>query len=340
MTEKKKISVLGAGTWGIAIARMLALCGHSVCVWSALDSEISVLTEKNEHPNLPGVKIPDIIDYTLDVEKACTGRDIIVFAVTSKFIRSTAERTKPYIAPGQLIVSVVKGIEAGTHFTMTDVLHDVFGKQKMKIVALSGPTHAEEVARDLPTTIVSACEDLKAAEEIQDVFMNSFLRVYTNTDILGVELCGALKNIIALAAGISKGLGFGDNASAALITRGMAEISRLGLKMGCLHETFLGLAGMGDLIVTATSVHSRNFTAGRLIGEGCTASEAIEKVGMVVEGINALPAAMELAKQYSVDMPITFTVNEVISNGMDPREATTFLMNGSKKSELSIHRKD
>ena len=329
-----RIGILGAGTWGIALARMLANNGHSVFVWSALPAEIDTLREKHEHPNLPGVVIPSSIVFTKDIQNVCEGSKVIVFAVASKYMRSTAGLAKAYISSENVIVSVAKGIEPVTHFTMTDILADELQLPSNRIAALSGPTHAEEVVIDLPTTIVSACSDMEIARQIQDIFMNTCLRVYTNTDIIGVELCGALKNIIALAAGISKGLGYGDNASAAIITRGIAEIYRLGEKMGCVQDTFFGLSGIGDMIVTATSIHSRNFTAGKLIGEGLSVEDAIKKVGMVVEGINALPAAMELSDHYKVDMPIIHCVNSIINDGLDPEEAAYKLMNGDKKSEL------
>ena len=221
---------------------------------------------------------------------------------------------------------------------MTDIIRDELSKQSaaknVKLVALSGPTHAEEVAKDLPTTIVSACEDQNAALIVQDVFMNTCMRVYTNSDVLGVELCGAMKNIIALATGISSGLGFGDNTKAALITRGIAEIKRLGLKMGCDNDTFAGLAGIGDLIVTATSEHSRNNRCGKLIGKGMSPDDAIKEVGMVVEGINALPAAISLAKKYEVELPITETAYDIVFGGIDPKTAVIKLMTRDKKSEI------
>ncbi|MBR0137113.1 MAG: NAD(P)-dependent glycerol-3-phosphate dehydrogenase, partial [Erysipelotrichaceae bacterium] len=245
---------------------------------------------------------------------------------------------RDYIPDGQIVVDVAKGIEAETLFTMSQVIADELndGKHRnVKIVALSGPTHAEEVALDLPTTIVSACSDLNAAKTVQDVFMNTCMRVYTNDDVLGIELCGALKNIMALASGISAGLGYGDNAKAAIITRGLAEMTRLGKKMGAKQETFAGLAGVGDLIVTATSLHSRNNRCGMLIGQGRKPEDAVKEVGMVVEGINALPAAMKLMKVYDVEMPITVTVNAVINEGADPKEAVAELMNRDKKNEIN-----
>lgn len=332
------IGVLGAGTWGMALARMLSNTGQDVTVWSAIKKEIDDLSSTRCHPNLPDMIIPDTIVFTKSIEEVCVQKDIILFAVPSVFVRSTAEKARQYIPDGQIVVDVAKGIEADTLYTMSEVIRDEIQKDGLhpnaKIVALSGPTHAEEVACDMPTTIVSACTDLDVAEKVQDVFMNTCMRVYTNVDVHGVELCGALKNIIALAAGISKGLGYGDNAKAALITRGMAEISRLGVAMGCMEQTFNGLAGIGDLIVTATSEHSRNNRAGQLIGNGCSPSDAIKRVGMVVEGVNALPAVMQLMQRYDIDMPIVTAVNAVVNEGADPKEIVTRLMSRDKKSEL------
>lgn len=335
----KKIGVLGAGTWGMALARMLANSGHEVMVWSAIAREIDEFSEKRVHPNLPGMIIPDEIQFTKKIEEVCAGKDILLFAVPSVFVRSTTAVAAPYIPDGQVIVDVAKGIEADTLFTMSRVIEDELGKdgkhKNVKLVALSGPTHAEEVAKDLPTTIVSACADIHAAEMVQDVFMNTCMRVYTNADMLGVELCGAMKNIIALAAGISVGLGYGDNAKAALITRGIAEISRLGMAMGCMKQTFNGLAGIGDLIVTATSMHSRNNRAGILIGKGYVPEDAVKEIGMVVEGINALPAAMRLKEKYYIEMPIIEAVNAVIREGADPGKTVEKLMSRHKKAEVT-----
>jgi glycerol-3-phosphate dehydrogenase (NAD(P)+) len=332
-----KIGVLGAGTWGMALARMLSKSGHDVCVWSALEAEIDELSATRRHKNLPGMIIPDEIVFTKEIAEVCKDKDILLFAVPSVYVRNTTEKAKDFIPDGQIIVDVAKGIEASTLFTMSQVIKDVLNDGKhenVKVVALSGPTHAEEVALDLPTTIVSACEDEKAAKLVQDVFMNTCMRVYTNDDVLGVELCGALKNIIALAAGISAGLGFGDNAKAAIITRGMVEMSRLGSKMGASKDTFPGLAGIGDLIVTATSMHSRNNRCGMLIGQGVKPDEAIKQVGMVVEGVNALPAAMKLKDKYQVEMPISEMVNEIVNEKIAPHDALVALMSRDKKNEM------
>lgn len=332
-----QIGVLGAGTWGMALTRMLENSGHSVTVWSALEEEIDQYSSRRRHPNLPGMIIPDSVCFTKEIGEAVRDKDIVMFAVPSVFVRNTAAKAAEHMPDGQVIVDVAKGIEPGTHFMLTEVIADEIrhkaGKAGVKLVALSGPTHAEEVAQDIPTMIVSASEDRKAANMVQDVFMNTCMRVYTNPDVRGVELCGALKNVIALAAGISSGLGYGDNTKAALITRGMAEIARLGMAMGCQEQTFYGLAGIGDLIVTATSRHSRNNRAGYLIGQGLTAEEAVKKVGMVVEGINALPAAMELSADYNVRMPISSGVNSIIKEGRDPKEVVRELMEREKKPE-------
>ena len=330
-----KIGVLGAGTWGIALARLLANKGDEVTVWSALPAEIDELNATKKHKNLPGMMIPVSIKFTKDIKEACEDKEIIVFAVPSVFVRGTAKSAAPYIKD-QVLVDVAKVIEASTLFSMTQVISDELSKNGVntkKIVALSGPTHAEEVSRDLPTTIVAACADEEIAKLVQDAFMTSRFRVYTNTDIAGVELCGAMKNIIALASGILTGVGYGDNTRAALITRGMTEITRLGLAMGCSAHTFYGLAGIGDLIVTATSKFSRNNTCGYLIGTGKKPEDAIKEVGMVVEGINALPAAIKLAEKYGVDMPIVFTVNEIVKNNISPNDAAVMLMTRDKKSE-------
>ncbi len=329
----KKIGVLGAGTWGMALARMLAVSGHDVTVWSALEKEVEEFSATRRHPNLPGMEIPEAIVFTKDIRQVCEGKEILLFAVPSVFVRGTAAKAAPYIVSGQIIVDVAKGIEPDTLFTMTQIIADEIKNPNVKLVALSGPTHAEEVAKDLPTTIVSACEDPEAARQVQDVFSNTCMRVYTNEDVLGVELCGAMKNIMALGSGIALGLGYGDNIKAALITRGMAEIVRLGTAMGCNPHTFYGLAGIGDLIVTATSVHSRNNRCGMLLGQGVPPAEAVKQVGMVVEGIHALSAAMHLAQQYQVEMPIVEAVNAVVNNGADPRQEVLKLMCREQRPE-------
>jgi len=302
----------------MALARMLCVSGNDVQVWSALPAEVENLSATRVHPNLPGMVIPQELRFTKSIEEVCTGKDVLLFAVPSVFVRATAAKARPYIRSGQIIVDVAKGIEPDTLYTMTEILADELshenGPRAVRLVALSGPTHAEEVALDLPTTIVSASPDLEAAEVVQEVFSNTCMRVYTNTDIKGVELSGAMKNVIALGVGISTGLGYGDNARAALITRGIAEIARLG--------------------VAATSMHSRNNRAGILIGKGESPEQAVKEVGMVVEGINALPAAMELAEKYHVEMPIAQTVNAIVKEGMSASDALRNLMSRDRKSEM------
>lgn len=328
-----KIGVIGAGTWGISLARMLSVYGHTVCVWSALEEEIDELCKNRYHKNLPNMIIPEEIEFTKELKKACEGKKIILIAVPSVFVRSTARLISQYFNDEQIIVDVAKGIEPESYLTMSEVIKSEI--PRATVVALSGPTHAEELANDLPTTIVSAHEDISIAETVQRIFSTSTLRVYTNTDIKGVEICGALKNIIALATGISSGLGYGDNTKAALITRGLAEMQRLGVKMGCLHDTFSGLAGLGDLVVTTTSVHSRNNRCGYLIGQGYNSEDAIRQVGMVVEGINAIPAALGLAKKYEVELPIINAVNKVINNAEKPADVVKDLMGRDSITELS-----
>lgn len=330
-----KIAVFGAGTWGIALARLLAVNGRDVTVWSAIPAELKSLSTTRRHPNLPGMEPPSTMHYTADIAEACAGRDILLFAVPSPFVRSTAKKAAKYIPEGQLIVDVAKGVEDKTLMTMSEIIEDELAKagRTARVVALSGPTHAEEVARDMPTLIVAASEDEAAAKAVQKVFTAPNFRVYTNTDRRGTELGGAIKNVVALAVGIALGLGYGDNAKAALITRGNAELTRLGLAMGCKPETFAGLSGMGDLIVTCTSMHSRNLHAGMLLGRGKSADEAKAEVGQVVEGINALPAACRLAKKYKVEMPIVQSVDAILSGKLEARNALAALMGRDLKHE-------
>lgn len=330
-----KIAVFGAGTWGIALARLLAVNGRDVTVWSAIPTELKSLSTTHRHPNLPGMELPSSMHYTADIEEACTGKDILLFAVPSPFVRSTAKKAAPYIPEGQLIVDVAKGIEEKTLMTMSEIIEDELAKQKhtARVVALSGPTHAEEVARDMPTLIVAASQQEEAAKAVQKAFSTPTFRVYTNDDRRGTELGGAVKNVIALAVGIALGLGYGDNAKAALITRGNAELARLGAAMGCKPETFSGLSGMGDLIVTCTSMHSRNLHAGMLLGHGKTVEEAKTEVGQVVEGINALPAACRLAKKYKVDMPIVQSVDAILGGRLAASDALASLMGRDLKRE-------
>ena len=330
-----RIGVLGAGTWGMALARMLSNTGNDVQVWSAREKEVDEYSATRRHPNLPGMVIPDAIRFTKDIREVCAGKDILLIAIPSNFLRSVARNAAPFVEDGQIIVNVGKGIEAETVMTLTEVIEDELHKagRRARVVALSGPTHAEEVAKDLPTTIVAASVDMDAAREAQKVFTNDNMRVYTNDDVRGIQLCGAFKNIIALASGICSGLGYGDNTRAALITRGLAEIMRLGTAMGCRQDTFAGLAGVGDLIVTATSMHSRNNRAGMLMGQGKTAEEAVKEVGMVVEGIYAIPAALKMAELYHIELPIIFAVDAVVNHGADPRQTVRDLMLRNTKPE-------
>ena len=334
----RNVGILGAGTWGTALARILSNSGNIVTVWSINREEVKTLAETRRHKNLPNCDIPEEIQFTNDIETACKGKDFLIFAVPSIHVRSTAAAARAFISPDQIIADVSKGIEQDTLLTMSEVIRDELGKNEtlnnLRIVALSGPTHAEEVAQDLPTTIVSACVDSGAALAVQELFVNTCMRAYTNEDVLGVEICGALKNVIALATGIAAGLGYGDNTKAALITRGLAEIKRLGLAMGCNEQTFAGLAGMGDLIVTATSRHSRNNRCGYLIGQGYSAEDAVKQVGMVVEGLNTLPAAVKLAEKYNTDMPITKLVDLIVSGCVSVSDAGKMLMGRELKSEV------
>lgn len=334
---KTKIGVLGAGTWGTALARMLAGNGCDVTMWSALPDELKAMSVAHAHPNLPGMCLPADMHYTADIEEICGDRDVLLFAVPSVFVRSTARKAAPHIPDGQLTVGVAKGVEEKTLMTMSEIIEQELaadGKHThCNVVALSGPTHAEEVARDMPTLIVAGSPDEAAARKVQQIFTTPTFRVYTNTDRRGVELGGAVKNVIALAVGIAMGLDYGDNAKAALITRGNAELARLGVAMGCKAETFAGLSGMGDLIVTCTSMHSRNLHAGMLIGRGKDVETAKKEVGQVVEGINALPAACKLAKKYKVEMPIVNAVDDILSGRLAARDALATMMGRQLKQE-------
>lgn len=332
------IAVLGAGTWGIALAKLLSENRHSVTVWSALPGELESLENGGKHKNLPDVDIPREIKYERSLEKAVRGKDAVLFTVASAYVRQVVSSCATYLSENQLLIDAAKGLEADTLFTMTEVIEDEMKKCGVsfepKLIALSGPTHAEEVARNIPTSVVSACSDESCAEKTAELFMNSCMRVYTNTDVKGVEICGAFKNIIALAAGMIRGMGYGDNTLAMLMTRGIAEMTRIGLALGCKRRTFMGLAGIGDLIVTCTSRHSRNNRCGELIGMGLSYEEASKKVGMVVEGYYALDAAAQLCEKYSVSMPIISAVYDVIKRGADPKETVHSLMTRAMRSEL------
>ena len=329
------VGIIGAGSWGTALSVLLHDNGHSVTVWSIDESEVKMLDEKREHLlKLPGVKLPDDMVFTGDVEKAVQGKDFLVLAVPSVYTRSTARSMKPYVADGQIIVDVAKGIEESTLKTLSQQIREEI--PQADVAVLSGPSHAEEVGRKLPTTCVIGAKTRKTAEYLQSMFISKVFRVYTSPDILGIELGGSLKNVIALAAGIADGLGYGDNTKAALITRGIAEIARLGVKMGGKIESFVGLTGIGDLIVTCASVHSRNRKAGYLIGQGKSMKEAMDEVKMVVEGVYSAKAAAKLAEQYNVSMPIVEEVNAVLFDGKDPAQAVDDLMQRESKSENTM----
>lgn len=327
-----KISVLGAGSWGTALAVVLHKNGHEVTIWSIAQDEIDMLKKEREHKDkLPGVKIAEEIGLTTDLKEAISGRDMLVVAVPSPYIRSTAKSMAPYVEDGQLLVSVAKGIEEGTLMTLSAILEQEI--PQAEVAVLCGPSHAEEVGIGLPTTLVAGAKRKETAELVQSTFMNEVLRIYTSPDVLGMELGASLKNVIALAAGMADGLGYGDNTKAALITRGISEIGRLALKMGAKYETLSGLTGIGDLIVTCASKHSRNRKAGMLIGEGYTMEEAMKEVKMVVEGVYSAKAAMELSAKYDVSMPIIEQVNEVLFDGKSAKEAVMDLMLRDKKPE-------
>lgn len=327
-----KAGVLGAGSWGTALSVLLCDNGHQVTMWSIDENEVKMLNEKREHETkLPGVKLPDQLIVTGDLEDTVKGKDFLVLAVPSPFTRSTAAKMSPCVTDGQIIVDVAKGIEESTLMTLSQQIRQEI--PQADVAVLSGPSHAEEVGRRLPTTCVIGATTRKTAEYLQSMFISKVFRVYTSPDILGIELGGSLKNVIALAAGIADGLGYGDNTKAALITRGIAEIARLGVKMGGKIESFTGLTGIGDLIVTCASVHSRNRKAGYLIGQGRSVQEAMDEVKMVVEGVYSAKAAAKLAEKYQVSMPIVEEVNKVLFEGKAPARAVDELMMRESRSE-------
>ena len=326
-----RIGVIGAGSWGIALSSLLSANGHQVTVWSAFEKEVESLKETRGLKTLPDLVLPDDMEFTADLASAMKDKDLLVTAVPSIYVRETAKKMKPFLAEGQLVVNVAKGIEEATLMTLTDILEEEL--PGAEVAVLSGPSHAEEVSRGLPTTCVAGAKTRETAEKIQNIFMSPVFRVYISPDILGIEIGGALKNVIALAAGIADGLGYGDNTKAALITRGVAEISRLGIAMGGKAETFGGLTGIGDLIVTCASMHSRNRRAGILIGKGYTMKEAMDEVQMVVEGVYSAKAGLALARKYQVSMPIIESVNEVLFDGKSAKEAVADLMLRDKTVE-------
>lgn len=329
-----KISIIGAGSWGTALAVLLNNNGNEVTIWSVIPEEVTMLREKRQHETkLPGVVLAPEIDVTGDLKEAMTGRDVLVLAVPSPFTRSTAHSMSEFCTEGQIIVDVAKGIEDNTLMTLSQIIEQEI--PQANVAVLSGPSHAEEVGRCIPTTCVVGAHTKETAEYLQEIFMSPVFRVYTSPDMLGMELGAALKNVIALAAGIADGLGYGDNTKAALITRGIAEIARLGVKMGGKLETFSGLTGIGDLIVTCASVHSRNRKAGYLMGKGYTMKEAMDEVKMVVEGVYSAKAAIKLADRYHVELPIIEQVNKVLFEDKKPADAMNDLMLRDPKVEAT-----
>ncbi len=329
----KQITFLGAGSWGTALAILLAKNGHKVTMWSKMEDEVTMLTEHREHLHrLPGVKLPASIEITGDLEQAVErGTDFIVFAVASPYVRGTAKEVSALIPQGQRIVNVAKGIEEDTLMTLCDIIQEEI--PQAEVAVLSGPSHAEEVSVGVPTTVVVGAGQKEYAMALQEIFMNERFRVYTSPDVLGIELGGSIKNVIALAAGICDGLGCGDNTKAALITRGITEIMRLGEAMGAKPETFAGLSGIGDLIVTCTSTHSRNHNAGVLIGQGYTMQAAMDEVKQVVEGVYSAKAARKLAEKYQVSMPIVEGINKVLFEGLSAEKAMFLLLTRDRCNE-------
>ena len=326
------VAIIGAGSWGIALAKVLHTNGNKVTVWSIVEDEITMLKEKHEHAQkLPGVKLPEDMEFTTDLESAVSGKAYLILAVPSVFTRSTAKSMAPFVKEGQIIVCVAKGIEEETLMPLTDIVEQEI--PQAEVAVMCGPSHAEEVGIGLPTTVVAGAKKRAVAEEIQDIFMNNVFRVYTSPDVLGMELGGSLKNVIALAAGMADGLGYGDNTKAALITRGMFEMNKLAVTMGAKQETLNGLTGIGDLIVTCESKHSRNRKAGYLMGQGKTMKEAMDEVKMVVEGVYSAKAAAKLGKKYNVSLPIIEEVNKVLFEDKSPKEAVNELMLRVGKAE-------
>ena len=329
-----KIGVLGAGGWALAIAILLNNNGHEVTVWSKLEAEIEGIRRDGENKKcLAGVKIPESINLTLDMKKVATESELLVMAVASPFVRSTSKELAEHGIPGLKIVNVAKGIEEATLYTMTQVIKSEI--PDATLAALSGPSHAEEVSRGISTTCVVGADKKEFAEYVQNVFISEVFRVYISPDVLGIEIGAALKNVIALAAGVADGVGYGDNTKAALITRGIHEIARLGVAMGGKLQTFYGLSGIGDLIVTCASMHSRNRRAGILIGQGKTMQEAMDEVHMVVEGVHSAKAAYALSQKYNVEMPIVYEINQVLFENADVKESVRDLMLRVNKIENS-----
>lgn len=330
--ESKQIAVLGAGSWGTALAVSLGGNDHQVRIWARDPKQVELMDLERENKRyLPGVKLPDPVELYSSMEEAVKNADVVLFSTPAQQFRNVLKVALPYLTPSMTLVNVAKGIEQKTLLRLSQIAEEI--APGCQYVALSGPSHAEEVGRALPTTIVAASRDRALAQYIQDIFMNDRLRIYTNTDMVGVELGGALKNIIALGAGASDGMKFGDDAKAALMTRGIAEITRLGVRLGAEEATFSGLTGIGDLIVTCTSMHSRNRRCGIMIGEGVSPEEAIKRVGMVVEGMYTTEAARQLAQKMGVEMPITEQIYQVIKGNVKAHDAVMNLMTRQKKHE-------
>lgn len=328
----KTVAVLGAGSWGSALAALLCNNGQDVILWSHRESQVREMKETGENDKLPGVKLPKNLRFSADLKEAVSNKDLLVMAVPSVAERETAKKVAPFLSAGQKIITVSKGIEENTLYTQTDILEEELPDAVVGV--LSGPSHAEEVIMGLPTLVVVGAKDEAFAKEVQVMFANENFRVYTGTDVLGIEIGASLKNVMALAAGMSDGLGYGDNAKAALITRGIKEMSALSVAAGGLPETLSGLTGVGDLIVTCQSQHSRNRRAGYYIGQGMTPQEAYDKVKMVVEGAYSAKAALAMGEKYGVDLPIIREVNRVLFEGKNVKEAVWELMNRSLKSEM------
>lgn len=339
MNEKKseKVAILGPGSWGTALAKVLAENGHQVTIWSRSNTEEIIDEINQKHTNsryLKNIDLPETIQATSNLEQVVAENNVLVVVIPTVGIRDLSRRLNELIETPKLIVHASKGLEQGTHHRISTIIEDEITKDKRSaIVALSGPSHAEEVAVQDLTSITSASENEEAAIRIQELFMNDYFRVYTNTDIMGVELGAALKNIIAIGAGALNGLGFGDNAIAALVTRGLAEITRLGIKLGADPITFMGLSGVGDLLVTCTSPHSRNWRAGKMFGEGSNLEEIQEEIGMAIEGLSTVVAARSLAQEVGVEMPITEAIYEVVYENVDVREAILNLMRREGRAE-------
>lgn len=330
------VAVIGAGGWGTALSRVLGNKGHEVRLWVREEDVLQdIVTNRENSAFLPGVKLPPHVKATPSLEEALAGADVVLFTVPSQYLRSVARAAAPHIPRNALVVHGAKGLEVGTLKRMSEVLAEELPDwPASRIACLSGPSHAEEVGRDVPTAVVVASRDREVQLALQDIFMTSRFRVYTNPDIIGVELGGALKNIIAFGTGVADGLGFGDNARAAIMTRGLAEIARLGIALGARPLTFAGLSGMGDLIVTCTSRHSRNRRAGEMLGRGKTLDEIIGSSRMVVESIPTIRAARDLAKRHGVEMPITEQLYACLFEGANPLDAVENLMLRGARHEV------